>query len=51
MKKILVVFLICFTFLFGDAIVMSRKNNVHIVESSEIVKGIYISYLEYLTYF
>lgn len=30
---------------------MSRKNNVHIVESSEIVKGIYISYLEYLTYF
>ena len=53
MKKGFVVFLISITFLFGNAFVLSKKNykeEKNIVDDSEI-KGIYISYLEYLTYF
>ena len=50
MKKIFVVFLILITFFIGLAYVSSKKNNNITMETSKI-KGIYISYLEYLTYF
>ena len=51
MKKIIVVFLIVITFLIGNAYVNSLKNE-NIVLSEDIeIRGMYISYLEYLTYF
>lgn len=49
MKKIFVFFLIFICFLVGDAIVVSMENR-EVEEDSEI-RGVYISYLEYLTYF
>ena len=48
MKKIFVFFLIFLSFLFCDALVSDNKERL--VEDIEI-RGIYISYLEYLTYF
>lgn len=50
MKKIFVVFLLMSIFLLGDTIVVSKKNNFFKKNDIEI-RGIYISYLEYLTYF
>ena len=50
MKKVFVVLLIIILFLLGDTFVMSKKNNLVLKDDSEI-RGIYISYLEYLTYF
>lgn len=47
MKKIFVFFLMFIIFLVGDALVV---NNKELIEEFEI-RGIYISYLEYLTYF
>ena len=49
MKKIFVFFLIFILFLFSNAYVISKKSEV-VVEDTTI-RGIYISYLEYLTYF
>ena len=49
-KKIFVVFLIVIIFFMGDAYVNSQKNNNISMETSEI-KGVYISYIEYLDYF
>ena len=51
MKKIFVVFLIIITFFIGNAYVISKKNTIYKKESNYEIKGIYISYLEYLTYF
>lgn len=48
MKKLFVFFLIFISFLFCNALVISNKDRV-IVEDE--IRGIYISYLEYLTYF
>ena len=48
MKKLFVFFLIFILFLFCNALVISKKDRS--IEESEI-RGIYISYLEYLTYF
>ena len=48
MKKLLVFFLIFLIFLTGNALIISNKYNK--IEDLEI-RGIYISYLEYLTYF
>lgn len=50
MKKIFVVFLIIITFFIGNAYVSSKKNNNLNMKDTEI-KGIYISYIEYLSYF
>lgn len=50
MKKIFVVFLLMSIFLLGDTIVVSKKNNF-LKENDIEIRGIYISYLEYLTYF
>lgn len=50
MKKIFVFFLIFLIFLTGDALVINKKNNT-LSNSSYEIRGIYISYLEYLTYF
>ena len=50
MKKILVVFLIVVTFFIGNAYVISKKN-FKVENNNTEIKGIYISYLEYLTYF
>ena len=50
MKKCLVVFLIIITFLFGNTYVISKKNYKDDIKEEEI-RGIYISYLEYLSYF
>ena len=50
MKKIFVFFLIFLTFLFSMAFVSASKNSEIFQEEQEI-RGIYISYLEYLTYF
>jgi len=49
-KKIFVVFLITITFFISDAYVLSKKNKNINMEVNEI-KGIYISYIEYLDYF
>ena len=48
MKKLLVFFLIFLIFLTGNALIISNKYNT--IEDLEI-RGAYISYLEYLTYF
>ena len=48
MKKIFVFFLIFISFLFCNALVVNNKDRV-VVEDE--IRGIYISYLEYLTYF
>ena len=48
MKKIFVFFLLFISFLFCNALVVSKKDRF-IVEDE--IRGIYISYLEYLTYF
>ena len=48
MKKLLVFFLIFLIFLTGNALIISNKYNK--IEDLEI-RGSYISYLEYLTYF
>lgn len=50
MKKIFVFFLLFIIFLFTDAIIMQSKNNLNTNYQSEI-RGVYISYLEYLTHF
>ena len=49
MKKIFVFFLIFICFLVGDALVVS--NRVKSLETDTEIRGLYISYLEYLTYF
>lgn len=49
-KKIFVVFLIVITFFIGDAYVSSKKNSNTNIKINEI-KGVYISYIEYLDYF
>ena len=51
MKKIFVVFLIIITFLIGNAYVSSKKNLKRIKDTNYVIKGIYISYIEYLNYF
>lgn len=52
MKKILIVFFVVITFLIGNTYVMSKKNTFPINSiPEEEMKGIYISYLEYLSYF
>ncbi|MBR3661586.1 MAG: family 10 glycosylhydrolase [Bacilli bacterium] len=51
MKKISVVFLIVGIFFIGNAYVISKKNNNISFNNNMEIKGIYISYLEYLTYF
>lgn len=48
MKKLFVFFLIFISFLFCNALVVNNKDRV-VVEDE--IRGIYISYLEYLTYF
>lgn len=48
MKKIFVFFLMFIVFLVGDAMVI---NNKELIEEETEIRGIYISYLEYLTYF
>ena len=48
MKKIFVFFLLFISFLFCNALVVSKKNKI--IQENEM-RGIYISYLEYLTYF
>lgn len=50
MKKIFVFILIFIVFLFGVAYVSSSKVQEQVIEETEI-RGVYISYLEYLTYF
>lgn len=50
MKKTLVVFLITITFLIGNTYVISKKE-YNIDNNDEEIRGIYISYLEYLSYF
>ena len=50
MKKILVVFLIIIIFFVGNAYVVSKKQP-NLLETSSEIRGVYISYLEYLTYF
>ena len=50
MKKCLVVFLAIITFLLGNTYVISKKNLKEEIKEEEI-RGIYISYLEYLSYF
>ncbi len=50
MKKTLVVFLITITFLIGNTYVISKKE-YNIDNNNEEIRGIYISYLEYLSYF
>ena len=49
MKKYFVVFFIIITFLIGNTYVISKKN--YIEDIQEEIRGIYISYLEYLSYF
>ena len=50
MKKVFVFSLIFILFLVGNTIVISKKN--YLVEKEETeIRGVYISYLEYLTYF
>ena len=49
-KNIFVVFLIVIIFFMGDAYVNSKKNNNSNMDINEI-KGVYISYIEYLDYF
>ena len=51
MKRIFVVFLIVITFFIGNAYVMSKKNNIKIMDNNYEIKGIYISYIEYLDNF
>ena len=49
MKKIFVFFLIFLIFLTGDALIISNK---YVENSPDLeIRGVYISYLEYLTYF
>ena len=50
MKKTLVVFLITITFLIGNTYVISKKE-YNMENNDEEIRGIYISYLEYLSYF
>lgn len=50
MKKIFVSFLLVIAFLIGNAFVINSKGRVNTAEY-ENIKGIYVSYLEYLTYF
>ncbi len=50
MKKIFVFFLISSLFLISNVLVSSKKFEKKSLEEEEI-KGVYISYLEYLTYF
>lgn len=49
MKKIFVFFLIFILFLVGDALVIDKRKVLTI--SDKEIRGVYISYLEYLTYF
>ena len=49
MKKYFVVFFIIITFLIGNTYVISKKNFIEDIQ--EEIRGIYISYLEYLSYF
>ena len=51
MKKIFVIFLIIIIFLIGNTYVMSKKNNYIKEFKDEEIRGVYISYLEYLSYF
>ncbi len=50
MKKIFVFILILLVFLLGVASVSSSKREEQVIKEEEI-RGVYISYLEYLTYF
>ena len=49
MKKIFVFILIFLIFLFSNAYVASKRNMK--INEEEEIRGVYISYLEYLTYF
>ena len=49
MKKCFVVFLIIITFLIGNSYVISKKK--YQINDLDEIRGIYISYLEYLSYF
>ncbi len=51
MKKSFVVFLIVIIFLLGQGVVSSEKNALVFKEEDINMKGIYITYLEYLSYF
>ena len=51
MKKTFVIFLIIIIFLIGNTYVMSKKNNYIKEVKDEEIRGVYISYLEYLSYF
>jgi len=51
MKKIFVIFLIIIIFLIGNAYVLSKKNTNLEIDSNYEIRGIYISYIEYLEYF
>ena len=47
MKKIFVIFLIIFIFFIGNAYVSSKKNNIKSMDN-DTIRGVYISYIEYL---
>ena len=50
MKKIFVIFLIVLTFFVGNAYVLSKKNNIKNM-NNDTIRGVYISYIEYLDNF
>lgn len=51
MKKIFVIFLIIILFFAGNAYVLSKKNNIRTMDINYSIKGVYISYIEYLDNF
>ena len=52
MKKGFIVFFVIITFLLGNTYVVSKKNSIPVnLKQEEEIKGVYISYLEYLSYF